>query len=55
MREIEFYLANGCYQCNWTGYLEARDERGLTVTWPCDCRNKKKDVSSAAEESRKEK
>jgi hypothetical protein len=30
----------GCVECDWTGYLEFRDERGLTVTCPCDCRRK---------------
>jgi hypothetical protein len=31
------YKDFGCYQCEWTGSLTARDERGLTVTYPCDC------------------
>ena len=27
----------GCYECEWTGSLTVRDERGVTVTYPCDC------------------
>jgi hypothetical protein len=38
----------GCDECQWTGYLDARDERGLTVTWPCDCRKKPQPQGSQA-------
>lgn len=40
----------GCYECDWTGYLEFRDERGLTVSCPCDCLRKPEAEPPAAQE-----